>query len=167
MGVYIFDSGQYIFERALQGLWIVGKWIFKAIVYLPLWFAGYIITANILSKDDSAFAWIALVLLVAFFIYQLVFFLKGLMIGLRNNGNLIWLLLFILCVAFTSVFPTWMMFENVKVIMSELSKDNATLMTWIFSVVLGLYILSQYNFLTDMAPGVASTAYEAGLGISS
>jgi len=40
---YIIDSNQYLFDKALRALWVTLKLILKLLIYLPLWFVGYLI----------------------------------------------------------------------------------------------------------------------------
>lgn len=166
MGIYVYDSGQHIFDRFLWALWMTAKAILKAIVFFPLWFAGYIITAKILNKEDSAFAWLGLILLFAFALYQVVFFVKGLIIGWKDKGNLLWVIVLIICIGFTCIFPAFIIFEYMEPLMHDLSYKNGSLLTWIFSIGAAIFIYSRYHFLTDLAPAAAYPAYQLGLSLT-
>jgi hypothetical protein len=163
MGIYTYDTSQHIFDRALWALWIAAKWILKAIVYLPLWFTGYIIVDNILNKEDSAFAWIGLIVIFAICLYQLLFFVKGMIIGLRHRNNLFWILLFILCITFTCILPVWFAFDTIHFYAEEWSTKSADILTWVFAMAFGLFIYSRYHFLTNIAPLAAYPAYQMGI----
>jgi len=167
MGIYTYDTGQHIFDRALWALWMAAKWILKLVIYLPLWFSGYIISTNILNKEDSVFAWIGLIVIFAVFLYQLLFFVKGMIIGFKSWGNLFWIPLFILCSAFTCVLPVWIVFDILQPFAIELSMRSGDTVTWIFAVAFGLFLYSRYHFLTNMAPLAAYPAYQMGIDTAS
>lgn len=122
---YIIDSGQYLFDKTLYGIWIALKLLIKLIAYLPLWFIGYMITANILEKTDSAIAWIGLIVIFSLLLYQLVFFTKGIIIGLMNEGNWFWIPMFILCFTITCLYPGWIVFNSIHPYLLKLSPKSA------------------------------------------
>jgi hypothetical protein len=163
MGIYTYNSDQHIFDRAQWGLWIAAKWILRAIIYLPLWFAGYLIATNILQKEDSAFAWAGMIVILAICLYQLLFFIMGLIIGFKYRENFLWIPLFILCTVFTCVLPVWFAFDAIQVFTTEWSKKSADTLTWIFALAFGLLIYSRYHFLTNIAPVSAYPVYQMGI----
>lgn len=163
MGLYQYDSGQYIFDRVLVGFWIVIKWLFKAAIYFPLWFTGYIITTKILDTTDSAFAWVGLILIFALALYQLVFFLKGMLIGFLNEGNLCWIPLFMVCVVFTSLLPAWIAFDSIQTVAYQLSEKSGNILAWIGVSAFAIFLYSRYHFLTNIAPVAAFPAYQFGI----
>jgi hypothetical protein len=166
MRIYTFDISQYIFDRFLLALLITARLFIKAIVYLPLWFSGYAITNRLLVKEDSGFAWIGLILLIAFALYQLVFFFKGIIIGLKSRGNLLWITFFILCAVFTCIVPSWIIFENLHSLAFRLSHQAGDVLTWLFAISFGLYVYSRYHFLINIAPVAAYPVYQMGIDIS-
>src|SRR4051812_32904328 len=82
---YVIDSSQYLFDKALRALWVTLKLILKLLIYLPLWFVGYFITSLILEKNDDGLAWIGLITLFAVLTYQIIFFIKGIIIGFMSK----------------------------------------------------------------------------------
>lgn len=164
---YLINSGQYLFDKTLKALWISLKFSLKLITYLPLWFAGYLITSLILQKNDDGLAWIGLIILFAILIYQIVFFIKGIIIGLKNKGNLIWLPLFILCLSFTCLLPTWLVYKNIQPYFNKVSPASGNVLTWIVSISFGLYAYSRYHYLTNIVPLAASLSYQLGISFVS
>lgn len=164
---YCFDSSQYIFDRALLYLWITLKLIFKLIVYIPLWFVGYMLTTTILEKADSALIWLSLIFLFAALLYQVVFFIKGITLGLMSNHNMLWIPLLALCVSFTCIFPAWLIFNYTQSIFYKISPESGNILTWITSIAFGIYVYSRYHFLTNIAPLAALPAYQLGINIVS
>ena len=160
-----YSSGQYLFGRCLNGIFIAFKLLFRAVIYSPLLITGYFIATKILSKEDSGLIWLGLVLVFAFFIYLFLFFLKGMMIALKSRGNFLWLLLFALCVMYTCVAPVWISFDDIEKLMLHLSKEEAPTLTWLFSAAMAGYIYSRYQFLLNIAPAIAAVPYQAGLNL--
>lgn len=164
---HIIDSSQYLFDKTLRALWISAKFALKLITYLPLWFVGYLITSKILEKKDDGLAWIGLVILFTLLIYQIIFFFKGVIIGLKNKGNLLWLPLFIICLSFTCLFPTWLVYINIQPYLHKISPNSGNVLVWIVSIAFGIYAYSRYHFLTNIAPLTASVFYQLGLSVVS
>jgi hypothetical protein len=160
---YHFNDGQFMFDRILSAFWIGIKWLLKAIVYLPLWFTGYLITFQLLTKKDDPLVWMGLILLFAFAVYQLLFFIKGVMIASRERDNFMWIPLFLACTAFTSVLPAWAAFDTIHALVRRLSNESAQLVTWVLSIAFGFYIYSRYHFLLNKAPKLVFPAYQFGI----
>lgn len=160
---YIVNSNQYLFDKTFAGLRIALKLFIKLLVYLPLWFTGYMISTNILQKDDDALAWIGLIILFALLIYQVIFFIKGLIIGLIHERNLLWIPLFILCFSFTCILPVWLVFNNIQPYLYELSPKSGNILTWIASISFGIYVFSRYHYFTNISPAAASLSYQLGI----
>lgn len=158
-----YNSGQYLFDRCLNAIFFAFKLMFKGIVYFPLLVTGYLLTTLILQKHDHALAWIGLVLLFAFILYALVYYLKGILVALKSRRNLLWIPIFLLCVGYTCVAPVWIMFGTIEKLMFEVSKEQGTLLTWLFSFAFGCYIYSRYQFLINNAPNFIAAIYQAGI----
>ena len=161
------DSSQYLFNKALLVLCIAMKLFFKLIVYLPLWFVGYMIVTNILGKGDSALGWIGLIALFTLLLYQIVFFIKGIIIGLMNEANFLWIPLFVVCISFTCIFPAWIVYNYIQPILQELSPKSGGGMSWIGAIAFGIYTYSRYHYLTNIAPVAALPSYQLGISIVS
>jgi hypothetical protein len=117
----------------------------------------------LLTKKDDPLLWIGLILLFAFALYQLLFFIKGIMIACKERNNFMWIPLFLACTAFTSVLPAWVAFDTFHAFARVLSNESATLVTWIFSVAFGLYVYSRYHFLLNRVPKLVFPAYQFGI----
>jgi hypothetical protein len=138
---YIVDSNQHLFDKVLWAIWKAIKIFLKLTVYLPIWFSGYLITTQILSKNEDPLTWIALIILFTLIAYQMIFFIKGIIIGLKNKGNPFWLPLFIVCICFTCVLPTWFIHNNIQPWCHRLSHNSGNLLAWLTSFYSGyMYI---------------------------
>lgn len=161
-----YNNEQYLFYRCLNGIFWAFKLAFKGLIYFPLLITGYLITTHILEKGDSPVAWIGTTLLFGFVIYQFIFFLKGMLIGFKHKGNLLWILLFVLCATYSCIAPVWLSFETIEKWMKHLSNEQEATLTWLFSCAMSGYIYSRYHFLTNVAPRIAMPVYQAGINLA-
>ena len=159
------SSEQYLFERCLNVIFFTLKILFKGVVYFPLLATGYLISTHILEKKDNALAWMGLTISFAYILYAFIFFLKGILIALKSRGNFLWILLFVFCAGYTCVAPLWLFFDTIERLMFQLSKEQGTLLTWLFSFAIGGYIYSRYQFLINVAPVFVAAFYQAGINL--
>jgi hypothetical protein len=161
-----YNDGQILFNRALFGFIIVIKVALKIIVYSPLLLAGWLVTKQMVNLNANAILFTVLILLFAILLYFFIYFLKGVLIALKYNRNLFWLPLFIFCVALTCIFPVWVVFEPLTNIIGRYAQSNQQFLTWIFASTFGLYVYSEYYFLTNIAPTVAYPYYQRGINMA-
>src|SRR5688572_4515591 len=95
-----YDSEQFLFDRTMSGLWAIGKLLFKAVAYLPLFMTGYLLADQVLENDQAAVLWMTVIVGFAFALFLLLYVLKGMIIALQKAGNLLWVPIFILCIAY-------------------------------------------------------------------
>src|SRR5436305_2092249 len=84
-----YSDGQLLFGRTLFAVAFAIKFFFKIWVYSPLLLLGWLITKQIVTADAEKILSIALILLFAFAFYFTVYFLKGAIIALKDNDNLL------------------------------------------------------------------------------
>jgi hypothetical protein len=154
-----------MFDRTLHALWKVLLWLFKILIYAPLFFTAFIIVSAVLKEEESSLLGLIVILLVTFILYLLIYFLKGAIIALKAYNNLMWVPVFIICVAFTCILPVYIVFEPIGNLLKSLSKSGNPnkALTWIFSIAFGAYVYFRYDFLTNIAPKMAFPAYQAGI----
>lgn len=149
-------------EKGLR--WVaVGCW--RLFIYSPLLITGYYITLQYLGRNVSALWWIACVATCALLLYQVLFLLKGILIGLKQKGNLLWLILIVLCVSFTTLLPAYLALEPAAHLASKINSDPA--IGRILVLLLSIYIYTRYNFHKDSVPPIAAAAYRIGYRIIS
>jgi hypothetical protein len=163
----IYCLEQYIFSLCLHIFWMAIKLVFKAIIYSPLLVTGYIITVKILNKNEHALSWLILIPVFSFALYQLVYFVKGLIIGLKSRKNYFWIFLFLVCVGFTCLFPVYLLRAIIKDLIIVSSKENYRIISGLIGAFFGIFIYKRYLFLTDTAPSIAYPAYSMGIALSS
>ena len=148
MSVYLrsSDDGQILFNRILFAFAITVKVILKIIVYSPLIFLSWLITKQLLTANTDKLIWIGLMVIFSVAFYFTIYFLKGMLIALKNNGNLFWIPLFICCVILTCVLPVWIVFEPIERFFTAYTETNQQLLTWICALAFGFYVYSKYHF---------------------
>lgn len=159
---------QQMFDRNISVLWKVAKWLLKALVYFPLFFTSFIIVSSIMKKEITSLLGLSIVLLVSFILYLLVYFIKGILICLKSNNRIVWILPFIICVGFTCILPVYLVLDPIAYLVkspSHAQTENNTV-KWIFSIAFGVYVYYRYDFLTNAAPSIAVPAYKAGIDIT-
>ena len=157
----MWNEGQSLFDTTINGLWYFIKLAFKLLVYLPLVFTGYIIASQFLSKQAHGMLWIATILLIAYLMYLFMYFLKGIILVLKFNRNLLWLPLLLIAVSFTCILPVWLIWDSATNIVLNMG-GNITIQ-WIFAIAFGVYIYFRYNFLSNVTPTSALPACNAGI----
>jgi hypothetical protein len=161
-----YSSEQYLFDRILYGMQTAIKYAGKAMVYFPQLFTGYCITRCLLNKETNGMIWVTLTVLFALIIYQFIFLLKGMLIGLKEKKNFWWIPLFTMCVLYTCVLPVMLFFGLLHKAAFYFTIEYADALTWLFAIVAGSYLYSKYEFLSDCSPNFALSMYKLGISIS-
>jgi hypothetical protein len=155
------DEGQSLFDTTIRGLWWFMKLALKLLVYFPLVFVGYIVAAKFLDKQTNGIFWIATILSIVFVIYLLIYFIKGIILGLKFHRNVLWIPLLLIAVSFTCILPVWLTWNETGKIILDMG-GNKTLQ-WLFAIAFATYIYYRYNFLINTAPLLAFPACDAGI----
>lgn len=140
--------------------------LYSAFVYAPLLILGYFVATRISHLYSSdLFIKCGLTITISYLLFALIYFLKGVLIGLRNSGRHSWFLLWILCVAVACgtqavLVQTWL--ENV---FSSRSIANYELWSWIAGGLVAFIIYSHYRFLTNVAPRSVFWSYQFGFRV--
>ncbi|HEX5152796.1 MAG TPA: hypothetical protein VFW07_15200 [Parafilimonas sp.] len=168
MSVYIrkSDDGQMLFDRILHAFVITVKMVLKIVVYSPLICLSWLFTNQLLSAKTDIIIWLGLMAIFSVAFYFIIYFLKGVLIALKNNRNLFWIPLFIFCVIVTCILPVWIVFEPLKSFFNRYTETNQQLLTWICAFAFGFYVYGRYHFLTNIAPAKAFPYYQRGIIIT-
>lgn len=158
-----YNPEQYLFDRCLNGIFIAIKLLFKTIIYFPLLLTGYLIASTILSRQDNGIIWSGVIVIFACVLYLFIFFLKGIFIAFKSKGNMFWIPLFVVCVAYTCIAPVCIGFETIEKVMLCFNNEQGAALTWLFCFVYGYYVYTRYQFLTNVAPAIAAPAYQTGI----
>ena len=165
MSIYVrsSDDGQILFNRILFAFAVTIKVLLKIIVYSPLIFLSWLITKKLLTPNTDKLIWLGLMLILSVAFYFIIYFLKGMLIGLKHNRNFLWMPLFICCVVLTCVLPVWIVFAPLETFFNKYTDANQQLLTWICALSFGFYVYSKYHFLSNIAPAKAFPYYQRGI----
>jgi hypothetical protein len=98
-------------------------WVIKtAAIYGPFLYAGYLI-ANKLALENKWYFVFALIT-IAYLLVCFIYWLKGMLIALRQKGNELWLVLFAVCVIISCVLPALFIKAMVETTFFHLSEDT-------------------------------------------
>jgi hypothetical protein len=154
-----------MFDRHINIFARIAIWLFKALVYCPLIFTSFYIIFSFMKGETSSLMGLGLVILFSLILYFIVYFLKGVIICLKSNNRIIWLLPFIFCVAFTCILPVYIVLDPIGSLVksSSHSQTEHSTIKWIFSITFGVYVYFRYDFLRNISPSTAFPAYQAGI----
>ena len=140
--------------------------LYSAFVYAPLLMLGYFAatrTSHLYSND--LFIKCGLTITISYLLFALIYFLKGILIGLRNSGRHSWFLLWILCVTLACGVQAVLVQAWLENVFSGRTIANYELWSWIGAGLIGLIIYSHYRFLTNVAPRSVFWSYQFGFQI--
>lgn len=160
------SDSQMIFDRTLRGLWIAIKWITWLLVFTPMFVVTYGTMLWLLDeraiKSYEAFQIIFCVIPVV--TYLLLYLVKGMMIGLKERGNRLWMIIFILLTALVSIPSGWAVLALAGEIKEIENPDHYVV--WIVAIFFGYYVFLRYRLLDDVAPYLVAPFYRLGRFIS-
>lgn len=156
-------EGKHIGSASASILTFVLSLILNVFVYLPILYFGYIVVFFLFPEAGKNQQFI-LILLFAYMFYCLIYFIKGILVKLKNNGNGVWSLLWLFCVIVTCVLPAFMALEFLESFIEPSKRtDNINrFITWTGALLFSFFVYSRYQFKTDVAPKIAFWSYLAG-----
>lgn len=92
---------------------------------------------------------------IAYLLYAGVYWLKGIVVGLRQRTGWLWMLPFALCVAFACLLPG-------LVVQAFLGKSVSPSWAWGLGAAFAAFAYSRYRFTVDYAPAVTLWSYRLG-----
>jgi hypothetical protein len=157
------------FINSDSGVWLVTlgmlfRYVFSVVIYLPVLCTGYYLSNLALSPLDHSLGHLVLVLLFSYLVYLGVFFLKGVSLALKARGNIIWLFLFMVCVAFTCLLSPWLVAGPLS--RAFLRWHLSSWLVWVLTFWFGYLIYNRYKFHVPSAPVMARFAYQFGFNLA-
>jgi hypothetical protein len=161
----------YLQARSNARYYSIGGWlvqtvlslIYLAVVLLPLLMIAYKIAETIkITYSNNSIIKIGLTLGVTYFLYSIVYVLKGIMIGLRDMKYKLWILIWIACIIFTCGLQILISQYQLQDYFNSKNVANYTVWSWLGSILLGILVYSHYSFLTNIAPRSVFWAYKTG-----
>jgi hypothetical protein len=137
--------------------------LYSAFVYIPLLVLSYYLATRISdSYSNDLFIKSGLTILICYLLFATIYFLKGLLIGLRNRGRNSWFILWMLCVVLTCGAQAVLAQTQLENVFGSRGIANYELWSWLGAALVGLIIYSHYQFLTNVAPRSVFWSYQFG-----
>lgn len=162
----IFFISQYLLWIFLRAAWGVLWLLLKSFAYVSFFIVSYTIAGKILTNRNSFVEWLALIFILSFLQYLVMYFLKGLLIGLKYKNNFIWFPLLIVCTVYTCLFPGWLVYEFVKSLAIASYMTHAVIIALNCALIAAIYIYKSFCFHIDCCPVPARPFYQFGLNLA-
>ncbi len=145
-----YDPMQRQLQATNTGFVIAFKLLFKALVFAPLIFTGYLLATQVLDKKAHGLLWITVILLFAALLYAGMMALKNIICDLKDRQNYWWVPLFLFCITFTCILPAWLVYDppNSIILRMKGTPNITRLVVFCFTV----YVYFQYDFLEHKQP---------------
>jgi len=138
-------------------------WVcYYGLLYSPLLFLGYLVMHALPGvHHGNPYVQAGLIGGVAYLAYCTLFFLKGLLLGLRQQGRSGWVLLLVPCLVLACGVPLVVM----HLLLSNWWSSLPSFWTWVGGLAFAGLVYQRYQFTTPGAPPVAAWAYQGGLAL--
>jgi len=97
-----------------------------------------------------------------------VFFLKGWSIALKEKGNVVWRIPWLICGFYCFALPVFMLhiffYSLLKPVPGHLF-NTLSMVSWVVAGLMGIYIYSRYHLQSDSAPRLMGWAYRIGKAV--
>lgn len=132
-------------------------------------YAGFLLSQKLLGADAEKLKLWGFALLFTYFIFCIVYFLKGTVIGLRAGKRKLWLLPWVICVLLCCIVPAFIVKSAVSGMFFNLVERQGVWyngVTWGAFILFSMYTYGIYRFLTPTAPRILYWSYAWGLKVS-
>ena len=131
-------------------------------------YAGYFLSQKILGEEINKFKICGFTLLFTYLIFCIIYFFKGLIIGLHSKNRKLWILPWVICIVLCCVFPAFVLKAAVTSMFDPTDRQSILSLglSWGAFVFSLIYIYSIYQFKSPTAPSILHWSYALGLRIS-
>jgi hypothetical protein len=146
----------FVFRLFLSIVW-------GSFVYTPLLMLGYWAASKMSSfYTNETLIKIPLMLLVAYLVFALIYFMKGVSVSMKASGKRWWIPFWILCVLVTCGLQFFFVQYNLEEFLRYRGVSHFQTWSWIGAALVAILIYSHYKFLTNIAPGSVFPFFNAG-----
>jgi hypothetical protein len=137
--------------------------LYSAFVYVPLIMLSYFV-ANKLSGlySNDIYIKIGLTVITGYLLFSFIYFLKGILIGMRNAGHKMWVVVWLFCVIVTCGIQAVVGQSLLEEFFASRQIANYQLWSWVGGGAIVVLIYTHYQFLTNIAPSVVFWIYRLG-----
>ncbi|GAB0157509.1 hypothetical protein CHRYSEOSP005_27870 [Chryseobacterium sp. Alg-005] len=136
-----------------------------AALYGIFFYAGFLISENILGDGSDKTNLIIFTILFTYLIFCIIYFLKGVNIALRAKKSKLWVLPWTICILVCCIAPALLVKSIIPELFSYNSKDSIFVigLSWISFFLFSLYTYSLYKFNLEIVPKIFSWSYYLGI----
>jgi hypothetical protein len=138
-------------------------------IFGMFFYGGFLLSQKFWGDETSKFKILGLALLFTYVIFCIIYFIKGIIIGLRSKNKKFWILPWGICVLLCCIVPGFVV-KSVVVSMFSLTERQGILcivFSWGAFILCLLYTYSIYQFNSATAPKILHWSYTWGLKVSS
>lgn len=131
-------------------------------------YTGFLLSQKFLGAEaDKPKIWV-FTLIITYFIFCIIYFLKGTIIGLKANNRKLWILPWAICVLICCIVPAYIVKSLVASLFNPAERQGiwSIGLSWGAFVLFLLYVYGIYQFKTPNAPKILHWSYALGLKIS-
>ncbi len=153
------NESQQMLNRNIHGIGYAVRFFIYLFIFLPLLAVASLFTTKVLDKKTEGIYQVAAIVVMAYLIYCILFFLKGMLMFWKRKLNPLWIIIWMICTAFTCL-PSALLLFNV------IHHHVPPFLAYSFSAIAGSLIYLHYMFHLDWAPFIARFAYHSGVYIA-
>lgn len=131
-------------------------------------YTGFLLSQKLLGVEaDKTKIWV-FTLIFTYFIFCIIYFLKGIVIGLKANNRKLWILPWSICVLLCCIVPAFIMKSLVAGLFNPAERQSiwSIWLSWAAFILFLLYVYRIYQFKTPTAPKILHWSYALGLKVS-
>lgn len=131
-------------------------------------YTGYLLSQKLLGEDSSKLKIWGSTILFTYLLFCFIFFLKGIIIGLRSKNRKLWILPWVVCIFLCCIVPAFLVQSAVSIMFNPAQQQQLwyTAISWGVFLLSLFYIYGIYQFKTPNAPRVLYWSFSLGLKVS-
>jgi hypothetical protein len=140
-----------------------------AAIFGIFFYAGFLLSQKLLGEGTDNFKIWGFSVFFTYLIFCIIYFLKGVIIGLKAKNRKLWILPWSICVLLCCIVPAFIVKTFVVSMFSLAERDGLWCIgvSWGAFILFSLYVYNVYQFKTATAPKILHWSYTLGLKTSS
>jgi hypothetical protein len=142
---------------------IIISLLYSGFVYVPLLMMSYFVASKLSGLySNDIYIKIGLTVIVGYALFSIIYFLKGILIGMRNAGRNMWVVVWLFCVIITCGIQAVVGQTFLEQFFASRQVANSQLWSWIGSGAIVVLIYTHFKLLTNISPSVVFWIYRLG-----
>lgn len=140
-----------------------------AAIFGVFFYAGFLLSQRLWGTETDQLKIWGFSILFTYFIFCIIYFLKGTTIGLRARNRKLWIFPWTICVLLCCMIPAFIVKSLISGMFNPAERLGVLciVVSWGAFVFFSLYTYGLYQFKTPTAPKILYWSYALGLKISS